>query len=157
MYGGTVDVVSGELTADVARSLISALNWTKGNRNTANTGNIFYARLYGVIDYTKQMWAEVFKYIPYTYPNWEELALGEITVVNGDYILCCADYSTKDDFLTALGSSAICYMLLTPTTYQLTPTQVALLLGTNNVWCDTGDTQVTYKADVQRWVQKQLS
>lgn len=27
----------------------------------------------------------------------------------------------------------------TPTTYQLTPTQVKSLLGTNNVWADTGD------------------
>ena len=27
----------------------------------------------------------------------------------------------------------------TPTTYQLTPTQVSSILGTNNIWADTGD------------------
>lgn len=32
------------------------------------------------------------------------------------------------------------------TTYTLTPTEVTLLLGTNNVWSDTGDTTLTYVA-----------
>lgn len=35
----------------------------------------------------------------------------------------------------------------TATTYTLTPTEVQMLLGTNNVWSDTGDTTLTYKAD----------
>ena len=36
--------------------------------------------------------------------------------------------------------------LATPQTYQLTPTEVLALLGNNNVFSDTGDTEVTYKA-----------
>jgi hypothetical protein len=32
----------------------------------------------------------------------------------------------------------------TPQTYQLTPTQVKSLLGTNNVWADTGNIELTY-------------
>jgi hypothetical protein len=44
----------------------------------------------------------------------------------------------------------------TPTTYQLTPTQIHALLGQNNVWADCGDVEVQYKADVQRWVEKKL-
>lgn len=35
--------------------------------------------------------------------------------------------------------------LATPTTVQLTPTQIEGLLGTNNVWADTGDIEVVYK------------
>ena len=42
----------------------------------------------------------------------------------------------------------------TPTTYQLTPTQVSTLLGENNVWADTGAVSVTYRADTQRYIQK---
>ena len=33
----------------------------------------------------------------------------------------------------------IFYTLATPQTYQLTPTQVSSILGTNNIWADTGD------------------
>lgn len=33
-----------------------------------------------------------------------------------------------------------------PTTYQLTPTQITLLLGENNLWTNTGDVEVTYKS-----------
>jgi hypothetical protein len=39
----------------------------------------------------------------------------------------------------------VVYELATPQTYQLSPTQVETLIGTNNVWSDTnGDTSLTY-------------
>ena len=41
----------------------------------------------------------------------------------------------------------ICYELATPLTIQLTPTAVKSLLGSNNVWADTGDID---KAEYQR-------
>lgn len=59
--------------------------------------------------------------------------------------------------LTESGNFVICYELATPQTYQLDPVQVACLLGQNNVWADCGDIEeVKYKADVQKWVEKQL-
>ena len=48
----------------------------------------------------------------------------------------------------------VIYPLATPQTYQLTPTEVDLLLGCNNVWADTGDTTVTYRADTKLYIQK---
>ena len=54
------------------------------------------------------------------------------------------------------GAQFVCE-LATPQTYQLTPTEVALLNGTNNVWCDTGDVEVTYKADVGLYIDKRLN
>ena len=41
----------------------------------------------------------------------------------------------------------IVYSLATPITYQLTPTEVKTLLGVNNIWADTGDVSVSYRAD----------
>ena len=38
----------------------------------------------------------------------------------------------------------VTYPLATPLTYQLTATQVAFLLGTNNLWSNTGDIQIEY-------------
>ena len=49
--------------------------------------------------------------------------------------------ATVDDVkaLFAANPLQICYSLATPVTYQLTPTEVQMLLGTNNIWADTGD------------------
>lgn len=42
----------------------------------------------------------------------------------------------------------VVYTLATPVTYQLTPQQIDMLRGANNVWADTGDTSLTYRQDV---------
>lgn len=39
------------------------------------------------------------------------------------------------------------YDMAAPQTYQLTPEQVRTLLGSNNIWADAGDVEVTYRAD----------
>ena len=40
-----------------------------------------------------------------------------------------------------------CYELTTPITVQLTPHEVNSLLGQNNIFADTGDTEVEYRAN----------
>ncbi len=50
------------------------------------------------------------------------------------------------------------YELATPQTYQLTETQVVeLLKGYNNVFSNAGDMSVTYKADIQLYIDKQTN
>ena len=51
----------------------------------------------------------------------------------------------------------VVYPLAEPLTYQLTPTEVALLKGQNNVWTDSGEVEVTYKADVGLYIDKKLN
>lgn len=48
---------------------------------------------------------------------------------------------------TPITGVQVVYELATPITYQLTPTEVRTLLGTNNIWADTGDTTVEYRVD----------
>ena len=45
----------------------------------------------------------------------------------------------EDDYETMLSGVQLVYELATPLTIQLTPTAVKSLLGSNNVWADTGD------------------
>ena len=40
---------------------------------------------------------------------------------------------------TPTTGAQVVYDLATPITYQLTPTEVQMLLGTNNIWADTGE------------------
>ena len=49
---------------------------------------------------------------------------------------------TGEEFKSAMSGVQLCYELATPQTYQLTPTEVAMLLGENNLWSDAGDMKV---------------
>jgi hypothetical protein len=51
----------------------------------------------------------------------------------------------------------LCYELATPITLTLDPVEIRSLLGDNNVWSNTGNTSVTYLADVQKYIDKKIS
>lgn len=46
---------------------------------------------------------------------------------------------------TPTTGAQVVYKLAEPVTYQLTPTEITTLLGTNNIWADTGDIEVKFK------------
>lgn len=48
----------------------------------------------------------------------------------------------------------VVYPLQTPYTVQLTPQQLELLKGCNNVWSDNGDTTLVYLADTKLYIDK---
>lgn len=41
-----------------------------------------------------------------------------------------------------------------PEVFQLTPEEVNTLLGVNNIYADTGDVEVTYRADIDLYIEK---
>lgn len=49
---------------------------------------------------------------------------------------------------TPTTGAQVVYKLSTPTTYQLTPTEVETLVGTNHVWSDAGDVTVVYDTEI---------
>ena len=50
-------------------------------------------------------------------------------------------YDNVNDFsaMLAIEKPTIVYELAEPITYHLTPTQIRTLVGTNNIWADTGN------------------
>ncbi len=58
--------------------------------------------------------------------------------------------SSLEDFLAFLTNSnvIICGELATPTETEIEPTPISSRLGSNNIWCDTGDCDVEYYADI---------
>lgn len=52
--------------------------------------------------------------------------------------IVCSSYTDVASFKEALGSQTVCYTLAYPVTYQLTPAEVKVLMGTNHVWADAG-------------------
>ena len=71
----------------------------------------------------------------------------------GDYFyIRDVAYSDATTFKQAMNGVQLVYELATPQTYQLTPVEVKTLLGLNNVWADTGDVEVQYRADTKMYI-----
>ena len=51
----------------------------------------------------------------------------------------------------------IVYELSNPITYTVTATEISTMLGQNNIWADTGDTSVTYKADTKLYIDNKIT
>ena len=68
------------------------------------------------------------------------------------------DTRTLDSWKTWLSTHnlQVVYPLINPQTYQLTPQQVNSLLGVNNIWSDVGDVDVEYRADTKLYIDKKV-
>ena len=138
VYGGTLDVTNGVLTVDRAIVDGGDLTWTYW------TGNNFYST---TISSTKTANATN-DILCSVYPNGNISTKGIYNMVEsnaqkGYVYINDSDYSHDSTGASQLKSdlegSKICYRLKTPTTYNLTPTEVKTLLGINNIFADTGD------------------
>jgi len=144
VYGGSLDVVSGVLTVDRAYYNISDITFSE-------SGN-YYRLLDNSIPFAKSQFSEDGILSHFNYGDRRECIVGT-TPSSGHYIMF---YKNKVDALLSISSVAdfnaylvsqktngnpvqLVYKLATPQTYQLTPTAVKSLLGTNNIWADTGD------------------
>lgn len=68
--------------------------------------------------------------------------------------------SDRDKYVagtTPTTGAQVVYKLATPITYTLTPTEIKSLLGDNNIWADTGNTEVTYRADTTKYIDKKIA
>lgn len=158
VYGATLGVVSGELVVDRAMVDLVTLNWS---RTTSYQNPIFYTDLENKKNPAQPL-CSIFEFTG----NFSGItsflnASGNSTIGNCNanrqiYVRedSCDSVSAFVDFIR---NQHIVYELATPITYHLSPQEVRTLLGTNNVWSDAGETAVTYKADVQLYIEKRIS
>lgn len=87
------------------------------------------------------------------YGGTVDVTTGKLTVTHGNIVSYAGEslpgewISDRDVYsagATPTTGAQVVYELATPQTYQLTPTEVATLLGDNTIWADTGDVTVTY-------------
>ena len=152
VYGGMLDVTTGELTVTHGYVDLGTLSWTY-NANW-NGGGAFYLS---------------------TKPTGIKLPASQSTAINGicsrykvvardtlynaptDIALCVptnglvsirdSNFNDAGAFTTAMSGVLLVYELATPQTYTLTPEQIATLIGTNNIWADCGNIKVEYGDD----------
>ena len=160
VYGGTLDVVSGELTVDRAMTTFN------GSENWVNVGGS-YPFAFQLDTYLRPNSKNQIGNISSLYP-WTTVEVPTNNAIRWQIDtptgrLYVYDYTYTADltgFKAMLQTTPlqVCYYLATPITYQLTPTQVRSLLGTNNVWADTGDVnEAVYTRDLNITVNDIIS
>ena len=144
VYGGTLDVTTGKLTVTMASVDMGTLTW---NRNSA--AQVFWSV---VSDMALLGLLVCSQYKQKKTGNVEQLVSGEMwnrfyAYNPQNLVVKDTRYNDSSTFKTALSGVQLVYELATPQTYQLSPQEVQLLAGENNLWADTGDTTLTYLAD----------
>lgn len=156
IYGGQVDAVNGTGTYNCARIKFSDLNWTY---YTAGTNPIFYANnVPNMKTYSRGAMPNIIidGYTTRTAHSRSNLATNMANmecsaIENGPSIAFRnVDYTSVSAMLADLGNEYIVYEVETPTDFTFTPITPTpeTALGVNNFWADEGDSDVTYRADI---------
>jgi len=169
VYGGTLDVTSGVLT--VTHKLYTfdgSENWTAGNY-----GLRYEFNLAGLPDYIKT-WNSggrglsnigICDPTAYNTPDKNyitsrtNVGANAIGVKNHVLVVPPSVATTVEEFKAFLANTPEQWYapLQTPQTYQLTPQEITSLLGENNLWADTGDSDVEYRADTKMYVDAKVA
>ena len=165
VYGGTLDVVSGELTVDKKMVTIDGSNYALGVLSGVYNNRYCYRNTYlgGIIE--KNLPSEITKACcnmlkSISRSNAASASSG-IFQYHGDndelrFLFPLEDAYSTPDKIYALGLEC-CIPLATPLTYQLSATEIKSLLGINNIWSDAGDVDVEYRADTKLYIDKRLA
>ena len=158
VYGGTLDVTSGVLTIDRVSIDLGDYSWSK------NTDLAWYTS--AITDF-KQVTASGYTHYGSAISDTYKFTDINLTPIGSFTLYYHSGYSgyrlfVYDDFtgLTAnqvkakLDGVNVVYLLASPITVQLSPTEVKSLLGSNNIFADCGDSEVVYLADPTLYIQK---
>ena len=148
VYGGTLDITNGTLT--ITHVLI-----------TKNTGDMNNDELYpgwkdaGVRELVGENLNTIYRE--------QIMNIGTVFGVNTTYsfdtlILPTATYEkNQTQWIEAAQDVQIAVPLTVPIVYQLTPVDIETIAGTNNIWCNCGETSVTYKANVNNYIDNKIN
>ena len=157
VYGCTVDVVTGKLRVDRAMVDMGTLSGASGWQYITNDGDPYF-RVY--LDNKKPglgMLCSDYQVNSTTGTrNLLNKRIGASVADSRVYVRDNA-YTTLESFLTAMNGVQLVYELAEPIEYTLTPQEVKTYLGQNNIWNDCGNTEVTYRADIQKYIEKKVS
>ena len=161
VYGGTIDFATGLLTVD--RKGVSLNGTEEWSATSAESLDIYILTVSDAVSVANdntsiQIISDKYKSVSaYTATHAGRVA-NSIAIVTNTRIFVTVPSGTYADasaFKAALANSPlqVVYKLATPQTYQLTGQQLMTLLGTNNVWADTGNVSVTYPADTKLYIE----
>lgn len=161
VYGGTLDVTTGELVVDKTIVNLSAITgWTFVGTNANGISNYDSLTLSNLFGADTDAISNV---LPYqNIPSYVNVTKEGFYTSSGKHIYFRVDSSrigSLNAFKAWLTETAavVVTKLETPQTYTLTPQEITLLLGDNTVFADAGPVEVTYGADIQRYIDKKIA
>ena len=159
-YGGTLDVLTGVLRVTHGFTEYDGSNDENWITESIGAGRNFYISvpLASKEQYGSKLICSLFATSNASAAQKDKVFIStgkNLNATVGDSL----GVSTVAAFKTWLSANnmQICYELQTPFDVQLSPNQLQTLLGQNNVWADTGDTSVTYRADIGLYIDKKTS
>lgn len=137
VYGGTLDVEKGILTVEKGYADLSTLSWTWQSSWEGWYTNITGIQRVGegIPDLVSE------KYEPLKFSDISQNHKIGIAVSGASDLVLVNDNSTTD-----APTGAIAYKLATPITIQLTPNEISLLEGVNNISTDGDKITLTYRS-----------
>ena len=139
-YGGSLDVTTGVLTVTHKRVDLGSLPFLYYDASQTFRATISDAELADFAGQSTAMCEIYAKTTAYTnVPDGSFIMASRWFAITPLIVIKDTNYTDKDTFKNAVSGYYLRYELATPITVQLTPTQVEQLLGTNNVWADTGN------------------
>ena len=170
VYGGSLDVTSGVLTVTHngklitdTSSILDASSGTVGFRARVEISSSLIPPADSQTGYDDQK-SNVATYVGNAGSIGSNLGTNSFkTHTNGNIYFYLVGYNTladlktyAQDMITANTPITFVWKLATPVTYQLTPTQISAIVGTNNVFTDTnGDTSVVYACSLKDYIDSQ--
>lgn len=148
VYGGTLDVTTGELT--VTHGIVPDLSARSWTYNTAGAYPYFNSAYFDEAARPASISLRCSAYKAIANINGTTFRAsdhdGEVCIdrqsARPAIMIQDSAYSDADAFKASLSGVQLVYELATPQTYQLTPHEVQLLAGENNLWSDTGNIEV---------------
>ena len=151
VYGGTLNMTTGVLTVDRALVDMGSLTWTLVSTITnANTW-----RTNGLIEQIKGADSNDVASPYILFDRYDVKSYGSFY---GSTTICAYETTggvvfVNSDSRESAPNGQLVYTLATPTTVQLTPTEVTTLLGSNTISSD-GSINLTYRADISKVIEK---
>lgn len=150
VYGGTLNVTTGELT--VTHGILTSLSDLAEN-GTSSTGAYRYKiNVSNLASYSGgSCISSMLKY------NIGFNSQSNCFYNSTNSLIIFSSKSTVSEAIEELNGIQIIYPFSTPVVYQLEPEEVRTLLGVNNIYADTGNVSVTYRADIDLYIAKKIA
>lgn len=159
IYGGALDVGTGVLTVD--RAMVT-FDGSEDWASATSQGITFY-----YLDLQGGSASANFYGLCSKYPMVNDLRTadktcrcygGKPTYDFSRFGVRDSDYTDLASFKVGISGTQLVYELATPTTVQLTPTQVTTLLKDNNIFADSGNiVKLIYRADLGAYIEKLIN
>jgi hypothetical protein len=146
IYGGELDVLTGELTVTHGEVDLGTLSWIYQSQFSR-----FYTPYSPAKAINNQQVANAIcsQYIVTDADSAYSPHKDKVIAISAskNIIIVDTDYSDPTTFKNAMNGVQLVYELAEPYTIQLTPQQIRLLKGTNHLSCNTGDLSIKYYPD----------